>query len=422
MTKKNKFKYIKEYLITMLVCSLIVVAISFCVELELLFRTELKVNEQELNTDNLSKFCTIEELEKRLAQEPTNYAINIRLAMIYESLHKYAKANEYYQNALKLSGRSNYSLYSYAMFCAKRGLYGISSALAEEIKGNNLKTIQYRAKIYDAIGDSLYNANDYSAASKAYQVAYKYAKNMNDRDKYSDIKSKFANSYAKSADLHMEKAMIQEAILDLENSLRIKKNALASYKLALIYKDIDKVKAQKHMQDAFRANPFIVNPYIYNSLFEDLIEDAKLTGNQNALNLYSVKHEIFKKQITRSYVYKNDILIDNSYISHQKKMFSDDDKYVLIFDLKNNTKFTIDELHIEIELFINSKRYVLNKKIISYKNPLDAYDIMQKVTIELPNDVGFINVKDKNDITAKYFVKKTKKAPWTMAKIEFLNF
>ena len=105
-----------------------------------------------------------------------------------------------------------------------------------------------------------------------------------------------------------------------------------------------------------------------------------------------------------------------------KKWFSDKKKYYLVFDLKNNTKTRLNQLFLEVELFINSKRYVIDKKVINGSNSLDFYDVMPEIAIELPDDIALMNVKNQNDIIVKYYAKKTNKAPWTLLNIEFINF
>ena len=73
-------------------------------------------------------------------------------------------------------------------------------------------------------------------------------------------------------------------------------------------------------------------------------------------------------------------------------------------------------------MFVNSKRYVFEKKVISANSPLEFYEALSPVLVDLPDDISFMNVENKNDIIVKYYAKKTKKAPWTLLSIEFINF
>ena len=49
--------------------------------------------------------------------------------------------------------------------------------------------------------------------------SFKYAKNLTNKAEYKLIKDKYAESFAKSADYHMENSMVEEAIADLEDIL-----------------------------------------------------------------------------------------------------------------------------------------------------------------------------------------------------------
>ena len=97
----KQYLSINEYVVTIILSLIISVAIGLVVELDLLFRSEDYVNSNELKVENLSEFFTIEQLEKKLIENPEDVIINLRLAKMYEGLNLLEKANEYYKNALK---------------------------------------------------------------------------------------------------------------------------------------------------------------------------------------------------------------------------------------------------------------------------------------------------------------------------------
>ena len=90
----NIFKNIpiKKTIITVLVTIVLIFVFATVVELELLFRCEKKVNFEELNMKNLSKFCTIEQLEQLKRNNPNNGIVDIKLANLYASLNETSKA------------------------------------------------------------------------------------------------------------------------------------------------------------------------------------------------------------------------------------------------------------------------------------------------------------------------------------------
>lgn len=411
---------IKEYLATIIVSLIIVIVLCMSLELELMFRCEKSVNFTELNVENLSKFCSIEELEKKLIKNPDDFILNIRLGVLYEGLGKLDKANDYYKTALKLSGRSNFALYSYAMFCARNNMYVFAATLAEELSGNNKKTNLLKAKIYEQIGDSLDSAKQFAPSVKSYQIVYKYAKSIGDLKYISLIRAKYANEYIKLADYNMENGERLEAISNLKNSLKIKKTSIANYKLGLILLDDDPYNAEKYINSAFFKDPFIVNPYIYNSLLQKQLDEAKITSNGSLINYYTSRLTRFKKKVSEVYLYKNQVLVDNSALI-TKKTFFNKIKHILFFEIKNNTKEELNNLFMKVEFYVNGKKYVVEKKIISHVNPLPPYEILQYQDLIMPDNIEFNNLKQNNDIFVRYFAKKTDEAPWVLIKIDFLD-
>lgn len=421
MIKINKNR-IKEYLTTLIVSMVVVILLALCVELDLLFNCEKIVNTRELDISNLLEFCKIEQLEKRLKREPKNYVVAIKLAKSYEKLEEYSKANNLYADALKLSSRSPYSIYSYAMFLSRRSIYGMSMELAEELTLQNKKTLEYKAQIYEEIAKTLRINKEFEGEVKAYQVAQKYAKNIKDDEYLDKINTAYADAYVHLADYNVEKGDVASAILNLENSLKIKELDSAKYKLGIIYQNTDKVKAEKLLSEVLNSNPFLINPYIYNKLLNDLINESKYSMNSHSVDFYTLRLNKLKKVMQNNYVYRNEISIEKSHITEFKKLLSKNKNYSLYFDLKNNTKFSINKLYIQIEIFINNKQYLIKKQIVNALSPLSYYDTIKQITIELPSDFAVNDIKKQNDVIIKYYAKKRLKAPWTLIKIESFNF
>ncbi|MBR2068812.1 MAG: hypothetical protein IJ877_03525 [Candidatus Gastranaerophilales bacterium] len=413
----NKTKHkTPSFLTTAIVTVIVVFVLCFAIQLELLFRCENYVTKHELNMANLVKFATIEQLEKRLQNEPSNYIVSVKLAKLYEGLNEKARANKLYSDAVKKSGRTNYTLYNYALFCAKQGLFAIASGMAEEISGKNTKNIRYKAEIYEKIADVMFEYEEYKGAVSAYQISYKYAKNAQDEKYYNSVKNKYSYSYVKLADSLIEQKMVQEAIVALNNSIKVKETQIAKYKLGLIYIDFDKQKAQKLIEQVFKQEPYLVNPYIYNTLLNDLIDIAMKENNHSAINYYSVKYNSFKLAMEDIYLYKKDIAIDGSEIIKKK------DKYYLVFNIKNTTKTKISQLFMDIELYLNSRRYRISKKVVYLSHALFPYGVIMGYKIQLPSNIDIVDVKNHNYLIIKYFAKKRTKAPNTLIKIDSLNF
>ena len=419
---KNKLHGIKEYIGTAIVTVIVVFLLCLCVELDLLFHCERTVNTRELNIANLLEFCKIEQLERRLRKEPKNYVVAIKLAQHYEKLGEYSKANNLFSDAVKISNNSNYSVYSYAMFCARRSLYGLASGFAENISSSTKKAYEYKAQIFEQIALSLDKNKQYEAEVKAYQIAQKYAKNVKDVDYLEKINLEYANSFVKLADYHIDNNDPDSAILDLKNSLKIKVLDLAKYKLALILINTDRVSAEKNFYEVLNSDPFMINPYIYAKLLDDLIKASANDELTHSADYYTMHLNKLKRIMQDNYVYRDEIIIDKSHIVEFKKFFNKNKKYYLYFDLKNNTKYKLARLYVKTDIFVNNKQYSVQKRVINSANSLGYYGIAEELKLLLPDDFSVSDLKKNHDVIVKYFAKKSVKAPWTLVKIESLNF
>ena len=421
MNKKRKFS-IKEYIPTVIVTIVVVFLLCLFVELNLLFETEQKVNNKELNIPNLLDFCKIEQLEKRFKKEPKNYMVAIRIARHYEKLKEFSKANDYYSKSVKLSNNSDYTTYSYAMFLARRGILSHAVELSEKLSILNKKNIRYKADIYVEVAKSMNKSSEFAGEVKAYQIASKYAKNLNDKEFVKQINIGYANAFISLADYHIKKNDVKSAILDLENSLNIFELPLAKYKLGLIYQKIDKVKAERYFSEVLAENVFIVNPYIYNKLLNDLIEQSKSDLTVHSSDYYRLKSAKFKRIMQENYVFKEEVLISDFHIVELKKPFSKKKQYYMYFDISNNSSSKISKLFVKIELFINNKQYLITDNILSPISQIGAYDSLKQVKIPMPKDFSSIDIKNQNDVIVKYYARKRMSAPWTLLKIDSLHF
>jgi len=413
-------KKVNEYFITIAVSLIIVFMLSMALELELMFRCEKNVNFKELNVNNLSKFCTIEELEKKLLKNPDDFILNIHLGVMYESLNELDKANDHFKTALKLSGRSNFAIYSYAMFCARHNLYVFVSTLAEELSGNNRKTNLLKAKNYEQLAKSFANEKNHQASVKSYQIAYKYVKSIGDLKYLNKVKEQYAQEFINLADDNIMQKEVEEALSNLKNSLKIKKTSVANYKLGLILKDIDSYQAEKYMNEAFFDNPYVVNPYIYNSLLDKQLKEARILNKGSLINYYSSRLSRFKKKISQAYLFKEEVSIDACGIIYAKKIFDKTSK-ILYFEVKNNTKEELKNLFVKAELFVNGQKFEIEKRVINPANALPSYEILKCSDFKLPEDIELGDIAKNNDIFVRFYAKKVENAPWVLLKIDFLD-
>jgi tetratricopeptide (TPR) repeat protein len=372
----------------------------------------------ELSKGIFQKFHTIEELEKYIQEHKDNYKAYIKLAQKYNEIKEYDTAKIYFQTALKMSERSNYALYAYSMFCIEQQLYNHALAMAEEITLQNKKTIRYKAKIYESLAESFDKKGEIQASTKAYQVALKYANETYDKKSLDELKTKYALEYAKLADIKIEHNEKDSAILDIKNSLRIKETPIAKYKLALLYKDTKKRRAEKMISGLLEEKPYIINPYIYNKLLNDLLEEARQEGNTPKINYYTKKIQKYKKFLSEIYIFNDDIKVSNIDIFPRKTKILGREEIVLVFDLINNTEEDIQDLYLYIELFYGNKNINLEKTVASKTNIFEKETTRANIETKLPSQITKDDIILASDVLLKIYAKKQKKAPWTLIKIK----
>ncbi len=410
-------KTVISSLVTVFVTMIIVYSIALISEVSLLWRSEKKVVKIELSKKIYNRFHTIATLEKRIQKDPQDYKAHILLAQKYNEIQEYDSANVYFQTALKISERSNYSLYSYSMFCIERKLYNLALNLAEEISLYNKKAILYKAKIYESIAKSLDDDREIEGSIRAYQVAYKYAKGVYSKEDFETLKTNYAKEYIKMADIKIAKKETKKAILDINNSLRIKETPIAQYKLALIYKDIDKIKSEKLIKKVLDRNPYIVNPYIYNDLLNKLLEESRSNGSTNRINYYTNKINSFNKILNQIYVFKDDLKVSGIDIFSKKIKFIGKEELYIKYNIENQTKNEISDLYVLTELYLGGKKIQFENNVTAKTTSLRS-NSSKTVINKLPPDITKDTISFANDIIIKFYAKKQNKAPWTLIKIQ----
>ena len=421
MTNYNVNKKGSKYALTAI--SAMLLSFSFCLVLQIysLLNSEKSINFEEKNLEQIAQILSIEDLQNTLARDRNNYYAAIRLANLYDEAKDFKMANKYYELALKTSGNSNYTLYNYAMFLAKHNFLLMSANLAEQLQSRTKKAFTYKSRIYEAIGDKLTEKKEAEAANKAYQVAYKYAKALENKKYLNNIIEKYATSFVDLADFYIEKDKIDFAISSLKNSISIKETPMALYKMALIQKELDPDLSETYFSKVLKSNPFLINPYIYNSLLSSLIEKYKPV-NLSRADFYIMKKNKFEKILSENYVFHNDIDILNSQIVFEEKFLKKEKKSFLIFDIENKSQYLIKDLYVMVEMFFNKQKFVIEKNVTSKRANIEINSILNNVSFLLPDELQAQKDNIVSEMSLKFYARKNKKAPWTLIKIDTVDF
>lgn len=405
---------------------LISAIIGLVSELELLFRTEYRLTYDRFGIQSLSRLKTIDQLLAKIDEDPGNYYALIKLGNAYLENNEIEKAEKCFRRALIFSNRSNYALFSYAVFYAKTNKFFKSATIAEELSIKYKTNLKYKSEIYEAIGDKSIENHEYEAALRAYQISLKYAKNMNKRKYLKKIEDKYAYSYIKLADKNIESHEPEEAATNLMNSIKINDSPIAHYKLSLILKDASPVQAESHMYKAFVGDPYVVNPEIYYNLLNSLYEEESKKIEHSSANFYKIRIKDLKRKISEYYIFKNDISISEIKFVPSKKFKDLSSNIVnpgtLGFILTNNTDKPIKSLYLKIEYVLPTGVYPYEKKIVHPYSPFYEKSFLEVDNIPISEDIPPQMLNNQVRKIIKIYLKKKYKAPYTLIRISTVNF
>lgn len=350
--------------------------------------------------------------------QPDDYVVNLKLAFLHEILKEYDKAEVNYEKALVKSENAPFAIYKAAMFYAKQKKYESAISLSMQFPDiKDKKVYEMKARFYDELADSFLSDKDYTNAIKTYKIAYKFARNSEDTIKYKTAQ-KLAEAYNKYADKFIEENDPIHASIMLNNAIEYYPDAYAKYKLGIIYQNVDKIKSQKYIEEAYEANPKIVNLELYNKLLNDIISEYEKSGEYSKAGFYRLKLENFKRKLAGSNIYKDDMEIKNINIQKVTNNIFIKKKYHLLFELTNNTKYPIDNLFIKIIIQPRGEKNIeIEEKIVSRNNPIPA---KRTTKVTIPLEIS------KNDIQKhcgiKFLAKKSALSEWTMIDYLTLRF
>ena len=245
---------------------------------------------------------------------------------------------------------------------------------------------------------------------------------FNDKKYLNRVEEKYALSYLHLADLEIENKNPKEAIFLIRNSFKIQKTALGAYKLALLLLEDNPQESQRLINYTLSKNQYIINPYLYDKLLKELYDKANRENNDSKINLYANQMKKFKKVLTTSYLFKDDLEIENTSIRPEKKKFLRKPMQKLFFDIKNNTLDDIDNLTIKAKITISDKEYETQGKVVNKINPLFHNSKIAEANLDLPKNFEQINQKQANRVIISFYGKKDKKAPWTLISIKQIIF
>ncbi len=345
----NKPDYIKTFLITLFIVLTFGVLNIFYM-IHSIFNQD--VNSKKENIDSAFEAYLVDFLidkNKDFALKfPKNYAVNMRLGILYSYKKDYVNAEKEFKNSIEKAAAFDYTpSYQLAKLYVKTGKLKDAQSLMDNIGDKyNKRLLRFKGDIYSLIGET-YNKQGYYALSlMKYEKALLYYKAI-DEKLVKQTTDRFANIHISLADKYVEKGKIDEAIMALENAYELRpKNIILNYKLGLLYIDNNPKKAYELLSFVNKKEPQIINSDAYYDLTNKLADIEIQNKNYTDGELYRKKALQYRKFVKNNLLNSNDLFIDVIKQDIKADLAAQEFIVTLQFTLQNNSDLDIDNLTI----------------------------------------------------------------------------
>ena len=345
----NKPDYIKTFLITLFIVLTFGVLNIFYM-IHSIFNQD--VNSRKENIDSAFEAYLVDFLidkNKDFALKfPKNYAVNMRLGILYSYKKDYVNAEKEFKNSIEKAAAFDYTpSYQLAKLYVKIGKLKDAQSLMDNIGDKyNKRLLRFKGDIYSLIGET-YNKQGYYALSlMKYEKALLYYKAI-DEKLVKQTTDRFANIHISLADKYVEKGKIDEAIMALENAYELRpKNIILNYKLGLLYIDNNPKKAYELLSFVNKKEPQIINSDAYYDLTNKLADIEIQNKNYTDGELYRKKALQYRKFVKNNLLNSNDLFIDVIKQDIKADLAAQEFIVTLQFTLQNNSDLDIDNLTI----------------------------------------------------------------------------
>lgn len=359
--KKTNSQIIKEYLRTILFSILFAVVITS----SLAIHARNEMIKDLYNQANVQKTIDKTHAQELVAKadaivdlETKKYSVCLHTGEIYEMAGEYEKAQHAYELAVAKAKSGVYKPY-YKLICVlvAQEKFDLAFAILDNIQdAENKALIKFKTRSYIVIGDKYYSIGKFLSAAKSYEKAEYYYNMFSKKDKVVEkaIKTRILNSYLNASDVLVKAGLNSDAVRFLKKAKKYDpKNTIITYKLAVIYSDLDPEKSVEYLEMLLDVAPQTVDYNIYGRALMKAAHIAELDGRPTKAKYYRYKIHSIDLFINRKVVYQNDIEpIVVSFII-KKKFF----KYPLNVDFKfkNISNNDIVNLYADFVLTVKGK-------------------------------------------------------------------
>ena len=397
MSKVEILEYLRTIFIALLVALFLAAVATGCSNIvaEHHARMIAKISNTAKDNELIGYLITV--YLEQAKEHPSDYSINVKLGNLYELMFSYKQAEEQYQKAINKSPYGVYSSYlGLANLYIKQGKYSKAVKIVTRLKNTDHKPLLVaKGDFYMNLGDALWQKNRYDAAVKQYKIAFFYYKKVDSQKKDIAVTG-ILDCYNKIADKYYKQHRIDKVVESLETALLYKETPVLLYKLAIIYKNIDPVMANKYMEETYKKDPGLINYDLYEELLINLIKYYYENGDDLKTELYKHKLKSIRSFQKRYVITENDVAIKVEKIKINSNLFKTKHKIEIKFKIENNSKYDFNTLYLVVKLrYDNKDKTITEQKLFSKKHPLKSRKSSDNITLKY-------QYTDKDDIyTAK---------------------
>ena len=289
---------------------------------------------------------------------PKNYAVNMRLGILYGYKQDYLNAERELKNAVEKAVDYDYapSFQLAKLYIKMNRLKDAQSVMDRIGEKPNKKLIRYKLHIYTLLGEVYYKQGYYALSMMKYEKAIQYYDVFKIK-KFNYIFADYVKSCISLADWSVSQNKIDEAVIALEKAYKIEpENVMINYKLGLLNVENNPYKAYNYFNFVNKKNPQVLNYELYFDLINELarIEDSK--GNYTQGELYRKKALQYQKFVKNNLLFDKDLFIDVIRVDIHPDFAAQEYLMNVQFRLQNNSGLDIDNLSVKVIFKIGNKQ------------------------------------------------------------------
>lgn len=374
MNKTIILEYIRTIVIALIIALVIAGVATGCSKI--VAEHHIKMLSKITNTtkDNEVILSLINKYREMSAKNPGDYILNVRLGNLYELMFNYQAAQEQYKIAIEKSPYGVYSSYlGLANLYLKMGQYDNALKIVKQLRNTDHKPLLVaKGDFYMNMGDIFWQKEDYENAVKQYKFAFFFYKKV-DSNKKDLAVTGILDCYNKIADIDYEKGQIDKAVESLETALLYKETPIVFYKLAILYKDYNPLKANEYMEKTYRLDPGLINFDIYEEILISLMKHYYANGQDIETDLYKHKLKAIKNFQKRYVITEKDVKINIKKMQLRNNLLRSKQTILCKFNIENTSKYDFNTLYLVVKIRYDDKtKEIYSNKLYSKKEPLKS--------------------------------------------------